>query len=530
MRRLLTVMLALGLLPLALVAAPGPARADAPVRLLLYGDSLTQGSSGDWTWRYFLSRHLADLGVPADLVGPSSTLHRSPGAGPDEMTYADPRLDTDHAAVWGQTLMSPAQSLASLATTYVPDVVVALLGVNDVVAAGTAVETLMGEWRRQIAAARDASPGVRVVLVQLPQTWYAGVPDYNTALVGLAAELDRPGSRVVATAAAGLSQGRDTYDNTHPTASGEVKIARSVEDALARVGVGVPAGMVPVVANGPTSAPRLTAAPGVGSVALAWSDVPGVSAEWLEVRDVRAGARWSRYPYAFSAGTVSWRPTGLSDGHVYEFRLRPAKGTAIAEAVTSPVVTAVPGRRPVPPVVEARVDGGGTLRASWAAVADADHYAVAVRDATAGAPWPAPQAVTDTRWTLRGLRSGHAYELRVRADNGAAVGGTSRAIRVAVPRLAAVGGVVVRRSGRAAVRTSAQAVPFATGYRVLSAPTRRCGSAPRASAFRVATEVRRPTVRLRSASARALWVRWYAVRDGVAGRLAPSSTVCVRLR
>ena len=52
------------------------AAADAtqPVRILLLGDSVTQGSIGDWTWRYRLWQHFADAGVAVDFVGPESDL------------------------------------------------------------------------------------------------------------------------------------------------------------------------------------------------------------------------------------------------------------------------------------------------------------------------------------------------------------------------------------------------------------------------------------------------------------------------
>jgi hypothetical protein len=36
-----------------------PARAAAATRVLIVGDSITQGSAGDFTWRYRLWKHLA---------------------------------------------------------------------------------------------------------------------------------------------------------------------------------------------------------------------------------------------------------------------------------------------------------------------------------------------------------------------------------------------------------------------------------------------------------------------------------------
>jgi hypothetical protein len=45
----------------------------------------------------------------------------------------------------------------------------------------------------------------------------------------------------------------------------------------------------------------------------------------------------------------------------------------------------------------------------------------------------------------------------------------------------------------------------------------------------VRDHVRRPAATLRTTE-RVVWLRWYAVRDGVAGRAAPSSSACVRVR
>ena len=48
--------------------------APDPVRIMIIGDSVAQGSSGDWTWRYRLWQTLTSSGVPFDLVGPHDDL------------------------------------------------------------------------------------------------------------------------------------------------------------------------------------------------------------------------------------------------------------------------------------------------------------------------------------------------------------------------------------------------------------------------------------------------------------------------
>ncbi len=72
---------------LALTALAGCATEDgddSATRVLLFGDSITQGRPGDWTWRYRLWQQLRDTGRPVDFVGPAENLVG------DSLDYADP--------------------------------------------------------------------------------------------------------------------------------------------------------------------------------------------------------------------------------------------------------------------------------------------------------------------------------------------------------------------------------------------------------------------------------------------------------
>ena len=119
---------------LLLAAAPQPAaRASLPepVRILLVGDSVTQGSSGDWTWRYRLWQHLVADGVGVDLVGPSDDLYDNVTGQRGSHEYVDPAFDQDHAARWGMQFATQDVPVADLVAEYHPDVVVEGLGLND---------------------------------------------------------------------------------------------------------------------------------------------------------------------------------------------------------------------------------------------------------------------------------------------------------------------------------------------------------------------------------------------------------------
>ena len=76
-------------------------RLDDPVRILIVGDSITQGSAGDWTWRYRLWQHLTEHGVSVDFVGPRDDLWDNVTSQFGSQAYVDPAFDQDHAARWG---------------------------------------------------------------------------------------------------------------------------------------------------------------------------------------------------------------------------------------------------------------------------------------------------------------------------------------------------------------------------------------------------------------------------------------------
>ncbi|MFT4287083.1 SGNH/GDSL hydrolase family protein [Nocardioides sp.] len=417
--------------------------AAEPVRILLYGDSITQGSSGDWTWRYRLDRHLRDSGVSFDFVGPYDGLHHFPDAAgaPDEQTYVDPGFDTDHAARWGQALTAPVDRLGDLVEEFRPDMVVSMIGVNDLTAAHATVSGVIDAYEEQIALARAAAPGLDVVVAREPVTWLAGVTDLNAALATMATGLDTPTERVLATDVPAFVDGVDNWDPVHPTATGEVKIAAAVENALSAIGVGDPAGTV-VVENGLRATATLTATAGApGEARLRWTTVPGATAMWLETRDPDVDADWRRYPFSFGPATTQWTATGLWPGHEHRFRIRAAKGT-----VTSPLTSAV-----------ARVF-------------------------------------------------------------------------VAASALAAVKGVRAVSRRHDVVTVIGKPVAGATSYDVLAVAAKSCRRMPRPGRFSsLKTGRPAPRARLRT-SARHLWVRLVAVRDGVPGRIAKRSTDCVRVR
>lgn len=261
----------------ALTLAPTSACAEEPTRVLVVGDSVTQGIDGDYTWRYFAATELAGR---VDFVGPrQGTL--TPGAMNDWSGDYAAQFDVDHAARWGMSLTqmqdapdANSPSIERLVTDYQPDVIVEQLGVNDFDREGLTAEQMAERVIEFVSDARAVNPDVDVVLGSIPQAWIREVGAYNALLPDVAARISTDASRVVVTPVADFVNGVDTYDFAHPTKAGQEKLAVSVVAGLAKLGVGTSA-----PAEAATVAPQETATA---------APAPSASVELEAPRKIRA--------------------------------------------------------------------------------------------------------------------------------------------------------------------------------------------------------------------------------------------------
>lgn len=261
MRRSVVVLVAV--IVAALLQAPA-VRADvdqSPIRILVVGDSITHGSDGDYTWRYFAWKALRGAATDVDLVGPQRATHGGSGG------YADPDFDQDHAARWGLSMWEmldrasfpDAVRVDDLVETHQPDVVVETLGANDLAWAGFDAVSMSRQVRDFVAEVRSVAPSADVVIGAVNPEWIPHAEEYNAVIDALADELSTPESRVVATPVAPMVRGVDTADDVHPSTSGQRKIARSVLAALAELGL--PSSAVPEPAPSPVPSPEPTPEP-----------------------------------------------------------------------------------------------------------------------------------------------------------------------------------------------------------------------------------------------------------------------------
>lgn len=231
------VILALLLACLVAVTPMPISRGATSPRLMVVGDSISQGSPGDYTWRYWLWQHLSRAASPATLVGTRTDLH---GGSHD---YADPDFPQAHSASWGLALWQEKDRIADQVPAADATVLLVLLGVTDLA---------YGYWRdgagpanliAMVTNARGARADLAFVISELPPTCSAS---YSTALDGAnqelretATSLSTPESPVVVVAMDPTYEvDGDSYDCAHPNPHGEFKIARSFAAGLHALGIG----------------------------------------------------------------------------------------------------------------------------------------------------------------------------------------------------------------------------------------------------------------------------------------------------
>ncbi len=222
------------------------------VNIMIVGDSISHGSSGDWTWRYRLWNHLREQDVDLDLVGPKATLDniRTAEVGDDDDTYADPEFDRDHDAQWGRPYVTEKDEIEAKTREHDPAYLLVLLGINDLFWFDVQPAQFEANLREFIANARRGRPGLGIAMGTVLQCqkavdepeFAARVDASNARLRAVAAELDTAAEPVVvAETAAEFVAPEHTWDGTHPNPNGEIRIAAAFADALAvHFGIGAP--------------------------------------------------------------------------------------------------------------------------------------------------------------------------------------------------------------------------------------------------------------------------------------------------
>ncbi|PBC62818.1 hypothetical protein BKI49_16320 [Streptomyces sp. Tue6028] len=211
------------------------------LRFMPVGDSMTIGSAGEHTWRYRMWQHLrATYGGPFQIVGPRETLYDKATGSPDSYEYADPDFPRAHLAGWGEGWQHMAPVIREAVRAHRADVLLVSLGLIDLGFYTNAAQTAANA-RAFVAEARAANPRIRMALLPvIPNVraesdapFAADVAAFNELLAKAVADLDEPRSPLLlASPPASYDIHLDTYDGTHPNASGEHKIAEAFAEAM----------------------------------------------------------------------------------------------------------------------------------------------------------------------------------------------------------------------------------------------------------------------------------------------------------
>ncbi|KAF5865117.1 hypothetical protein ETB97_005358 [Aspergillus alliaceus] len=351
------------------------------LRVMIVGDSMTQGQEGDYTWRYRIWQWFKEQGVAVDLVGPyTGTVQPEPPAAPalpalygQKPSPGKPKtsgrdaadvssdFDKDHFAVWGRAAAVDKGLIYDVLSTHPADLTLLMLGFNDMGWFYSDAEGTLDSIHTLVSNARSANPKLKFAIANVPQRSFIGgredlpvstniynallrdsIPEWSTAdspisLVELQENYDCEPS--------GCTAG---YDGLHPTAMGEYQIARAFTLTLVKeFNIGSSSLSIPDNIPGrslsvPSNFKVFTSATGVTAT---WDPVYGAYSYDVQSR-IQGGIP------NFSAGSVStprWDSTWPIDGWVYEVKVRASAGdnikgdwTSVLSATTHPQTAAAP--------------------------------------------------------------------------------------------------------------------------------------------------------------------------------------------
>jgi lysophospholipase L1-like esterase len=382
-----------------LVAGPPTvAYAAASPRIMVVGDSISQGLEGDYTWRYRLWQHLNADGLTPQFVGPwTGTTRSGPYTG-----ASDPYHDGDYRpglsfpqpanlAEWGWMMAEAKAAIAQQMKNHTPDYLLVELGFNDIAwnlgdtPAAEVAASVIGSMQETVTNARAVNPNVRILLADVPHrsaiSSYPELPGkldaYNSRLdAGIAAVNNRapnsPG--VVRVGFDGLYRyATDSYDGLHPNTRGEYVIAKAFADKLSTVyGIGstmtvpssVPANLTPAATGTITAKVNSD-----WSTTLSWPHVFGAGGFWIWVRDRTNGeTEFQKLPWP--VGSDGWKAEQQPAGHQIDFKVQTTRGDYSSGFSPTTSITA----KTLPAVNFTVTPGKYAATISWTPVAGADDY------------------------------------------------------------------------------------------------------------------------------------------------------------
>jgi lysophospholipase L1-like esterase len=204
-----------------------PAAAADPVRVMPLGDSITDGYGTPGGYRIELERLLRSGGHVPDFVG---SLRNGPAS----------LVDKDHEGHSGYPIADIASSVEGWLASGRPDVVLLMIGTNDVIWNRDGREGAPARLDALLGRIATAAPQARVIVSTIPPLHgddrRLQVKAYNDALVSLVKRRAAAGGNVaLVDAHAAMSAGHISSDGVHPTIEGQQVIARTFRAGLTTV-------------------------------------------------------------------------------------------------------------------------------------------------------------------------------------------------------------------------------------------------------------------------------------------------------
>ncbi len=202
-----------------LMPGDGVAAEQTPLRIMLLGDSITQGDTNSYRRPLWIA--LGEAGMSVDFVG---SMSREYSGGNDTNDY-----DADHEGHWGWRADQVLGRIDQWAAQASPDIVLMHLGTNDI-GGGQDIDETIDEIDQIIKRMRAHNPRVHVLLAAIiPVAHYAAtirIERFNAGLAELAKAKDTSTSRVILVDHfTGFDALQDTYDGIHPNDGGNEKMA-----------------------------------------------------------------------------------------------------------------------------------------------------------------------------------------------------------------------------------------------------------------------------------------------------------------
>ncbi|KAK6218370.1 fibronectin type III domain-containing protein [Colletotrichum tabaci] len=413
------------------------------IRIMVVGDSMSQGHEGDFTWRYRLWQWLTQQKVDFRFVGPykgTKTPEEPRPPQPPALLDEPPtenanvpidlggyavgvRFDSRHFSVWGQQATRCQALVRDQVERFRPHYMLVMLGFNDMGWGVTDAEGTIAVMQQLIERARAAEPKLRFAIADVPQRVPVDGAEYLVPMVDrynrlLRMSVKKWGTEESPIELAGVSDGYDcsrgSYDGLHPNALGEFQIARVFSQSLVRgYEIGTDELQIPrEIPKRPTPVPANIVAKAVPyGIAVTWDSVYGALGY-----DVRShaddGSPWDESRTAVSRFDSIW----TEEGQEYQYQVRTYNGDHLTSA-WSRVASAVahPKTASGPRSIVTKPDAQ-QVAIQWEELPGQlgiGRYEVMLSDQSVPGSSPSSFGVKGTNTTVRDLTPSHKYGLSI---------------------------------------------------------------------------------------------------------------------